>query len=66
MWIVSKDDDFRQRCFLPGPPPKVIRLPVGNAGTEAIRALLESGRASVVEFAADEDEAPSVLDLQRV
>ncbi len=31
--IVSKDNDFRQLAFLHGPPPKVIWLAVGNAGT---------------------------------
>lgn len=31
--IVSKDNDFRQLSFLLGPPPKVIWLSVGKAGT---------------------------------
>ena len=31
--IVSKDDDFRQRSFFEGAPPKVVWLQVGNAGT---------------------------------
>jgi predicted nuclease of predicted toxin-antitoxin system len=34
--IVSKDNDFRQLSFLLGPPPKVIWLSVGNAGTEEL------------------------------
>ena len=38
--IVSKDNDFRQRAFLYGPPPKVIWLSVGNAGTSVIAELL--------------------------
>ena len=44
--IVSKDDDFRQRSFLEGAPPKVVWLQVGNARTAAIAALLreEAGR----------------------
>jgi predicted nuclease of predicted toxin-antitoxin system len=29
--IVSKDDDFRQRSFLKGAPPKIVWLQVGNA-----------------------------------
>ena len=37
--IVSKDNDFRQRSFLAGFPPKVVWLNVGNAGTRAIEAL---------------------------
>lgn len=38
--IVSKDNDFRQLSFLKGPPPKVIWLSIGNAGTDAIGDLL--------------------------
>lgn len=30
--IVAKDVDFRERGFIEGFPPKVIRLNVGNAG----------------------------------
>ncbi len=37
--LVSKDDDFRQRSFIYGAPPKVIWLSVGNAGTSTIRQL---------------------------
>lgn len=32
--IVSKDNDFRQLSFLKGPPPKVVWLSIGNAGTD--------------------------------
>ena len=35
--IVSKDNDFRQRIFLFGSPPKVIWLSVGNGGTKTLR-----------------------------
>lgn len=38
--VVSKDDDFRQLSFLRGPPPKVIWLVVGNAGSATIADLL--------------------------
>jgi len=31
--LVSKDNDFRQRSFQYGAPPKVVWLKVGNAGT---------------------------------
>jgi predicted nuclease of predicted toxin-antitoxin system len=45
--IVSKDNDFRQRSFLDGAPPKVIWLSVGNAGTHTIADLLaNSARGS--------------------
>ena len=62
--IVSKDNDFRQRCFVVGPPPKVIWLSVGNAGTTVIRALLESGHAAVAAFAQNPDEALLVLSTK--
>jgi predicted nuclease of predicted toxin-antitoxin system len=35
-----EDKDFRQRAFLFGPPPKVIWLDVGNAGTNAREDIL--------------------------
>ncbi len=38
--IVSKDNDFRQRAFLDGPPPKVVWLSVGNAGTDRIATVI--------------------------
>jgi len=59
--IVSKDNDFRQRCFVLGPPPKVIWLSIGNAGTALIRALLENACPAVAEFADSPDEALLVL-----
>ena len=41
--IVSKDNDFRQRAFLHGPPPKVVWLSVGNTGTRQIAASFAQG-----------------------
>ena len=38
--IVTKDDDFRQRSFLSGHPPKVIWLSIDNAGTQQIRLIV--------------------------
>jgi predicted nuclease of predicted toxin-antitoxin system len=38
--IASKDNDFRQLSFLKGPPPKVVWLSIGNAGTDVIGDLL--------------------------
>ncbi len=53
--IVSKDNDFRQLIFLNGPPPKVVWLSVGNAGTEAIYHLLQDKLSSIEAFKADPD-----------
>jgi predicted nuclease of predicted toxin-antitoxin system len=60
--IVSKDDDFRQRSFLNGAPPKIVWLQVGNAGTAAIADLLRREAARLREF---EGEAESALLILR-
>ena len=60
--IVSKDNDFRQRAFLSGPPPKVVWLSVGNAGTDAIADLLRSRAADIERFEASEEEALLVIE----
>ena len=38
--IVSKDEDFHQRSFLYGSPPKVVWLRLGNCTTQDIIGLL--------------------------
>ncbi len=63
--IVSKDNDFRQRAFLYGPPPKVVWLAVGNAGTEDIAALLRDRFADLVHFENAAEEALLVVELLR-
>lgn len=60
--IVSKDNDFRQRAFLSAPPPKVIWLAVGNAGTDEIAALLRLRAADVKRFEVTEEEALLVIE----
>ena len=59
--IVSKDNDFRQRSFLHGPPPKVVWLSIGNAGTDAIRVLLLNHRERLLEFLGKPEEGLLVL-----
>lgn len=61
--IVSKDNDFRQRSFLEGAPPKVIWLSIGNAGTEAILRLLQSQRATIQLFEGDAETSLLALTL---
>jgi predicted nuclease of predicted toxin-antitoxin system len=58
--IVSKDDDFRQRSFLEGAPPKVVWLQVGNAGTEAIASLLREQSERLRKFE-QEDESSLLI-----
>jgi predicted nuclease of predicted toxin-antitoxin system len=59
--IVSKDNDFRQRAFVSGPPPKVIWLDVGNAGTTKIFELLRSRATEVNRFGESAQEALLIL-----
>nr|VFJ97725.1 MAG: Predicted nuclease, contains PIN domain, potential toxin-antitoxin system component [Candidatus Kentron sp. H]VFJ98550.1 MAG: Predicted nuclease, contains PIN domain, potential toxin-antitoxin system component [Candidatus Kentron sp. H]VFK03295.1 MAG: Predicted nuclease, contains PIN domain, potential toxin-antitoxin system component [Candidatus Kentron sp. H] len=49
--IVSKDNDFRQRSFLFGFPPKVIWLSVGNSGTKIIANCLLKNSEKIRIFA---------------
>ena len=63
--IVSKDNDFRQRAFLSGPPPKVVWLDIGNAGTERIAELLRSRAAEMNQFGESTQEALLVLRFAR-
>jgi predicted nuclease of predicted toxin-antitoxin system len=50
--LVTKDEDFVQLSVLRGPPPKVLWLNVGNAGTSAITRLLQQNAEAVEAFAA--------------
>ncbi len=61
-FIVSKDNDFRQLSFLKGPPPKIIWLSVGNAGTESIFQLLRNQVSKISAFEADHET--SLLPLE--
>ena len=63
--IVSKDDDFRQRSFLHGAPPKVIWLQVGNAGTAAIAELLRDRSASLRAFESEDESTLLILPIVR-
>jgi predicted nuclease of predicted toxin-antitoxin system len=51
--IVSKDEDFHQRSFLYGPPPKVVWVRIGNCTTTQIAAVLRSRAAALAEFDGD-------------
>ena len=59
--IGSKDNDFRQRSFLLGAPPKVIWLSVGNAGTDAIASLLRENRERISRFIGEAEEGLLIL-----
>lgn len=59
--IVSKDDDFRQRSFVEGAPPKVVWLQVGNAGTPAIAQLLRRELERLLSFDAEDESSLLIL-----
>ncbi len=59
--IVTKDDDFRQRSFVRGAPPKVIWVRLGNCRTADVEALLRGRHADVASFAAEPEAALLVL-----
>jgi predicted nuclease of predicted toxin-antitoxin system len=59
--ITSKDDDFHQRSFLYGAPPKVIWLRVGNCPTARIIECLHKHAAAIKAFGQDAKEAFLVL-----
>ena len=62
--LVSKDNDFRQRSFQYGAPPKVVWLSVGNAGTAVILQLLRESREEIERFVASAEEALLVVTLR--
>ena len=61
--IISKDNDFRQRSFLEGAPPKVVWLDVGNAGTSAVVELLRREQANLLMFGSDDESALLIVSL---
>jgi predicted nuclease of predicted toxin-antitoxin system len=61
--IVSKDTDFRERSYVEGAPPKVVWLDVGNAGTDAIEALLRREYQRLDRFAESEEASVLIVSL---
>lgn len=55
--IVSKDEDFHQRSFLSGPPPKVVWLRLGNCTTQDIEDALRQKRVAISAFVAEKEAA---------
>jgi predicted nuclease of predicted toxin-antitoxin system len=62
--IVTKDDDFRQRSFLRGHPPKVLWLRLGNCRTSDVAALLRARYAEILRFADDNALALLLLGVR--
>lgn len=61
--IATKDDDFRQRSFLFGAPPKVIWIRLGNCTTSEIEMVLRDRRQDIEGF--ENDSTASLLVLTR-
>ena len=55
--VISKDEDFHQRSFLYGSPPKVVWLRWGNCTTQDIEDALRRNRVALADFAAQEEAA---------
>jgi len=55
--IISKDDDFRQRAILQGPPPKVVGLLLGNCTVEETVTVLRNHAQFLHAFATEPDTA---------
>lgn len=59
--IVSKDDDFRQRSFVLGAPPKVIAIMLGNVATPIVAELMRKEAARVRAFGDNPQESLLIL-----
>ena len=51
--IVSKDEDFHQRSFLHGHPPKVVWLRLGNCSTDQVVTAIRRNAQHLATFEAD-------------
>ena len=60
--IVSKDDDFHQRSFLLGQPPRVVWIGRGNCSTAEIAGLLRLRRGVLEAFDGDPQAAFLALE----
>ena len=50
--IITKDSDFSDPGKHPGPPPRAVRLMLGNANPAQIEAYLRAHAAEIEAFAA--------------
>ncbi len=53
--IMSKDNDFRQRSFVEGHPPKIVWIRLGNCTTLEIESLLKERLEELKTFETDPD-----------
>ena len=55
LMLVTKDKDFVDYWERFGPPPKVIKLKIGNCRISAIESLLKNNKDKITKFLADSD-----------
>ena len=53
--LITKDKDFVDYWKRFGPPPKIIKLNIGNCRIKAIELLLKKNKDQIVQFAAGND-----------
>jgi predicted nuclease of predicted toxin-antitoxin system len=61
--IATKDEDFRQRSYVLGAPPKVVWLRLGNCTTADIEVVLRRAASEIEAFA--NEEGPALLVVGR-
>jgi predicted nuclease of predicted toxin-antitoxin system len=59
--ILSKDEDFRHRSALRGPPSKVVWLRLGNCTTKRVEETLRMSASIIRAFLDEEESALLVL-----
>jgi predicted nuclease of predicted toxin-antitoxin system len=59
--IVSKDEDFHQRSFLYGQPPKVVWVRLGNCTTDQVLLALRQHVRFLKDFATNDLAAFLIL-----
>lgn len=55
--LVTKDEDYHRLSVVLGPPPKVVRIRLGNCTTAEVAELLRSEAPRVRRFIADAEAA---------
>lgn len=55
LMLVTKDKDFVDYWKRFGPPPKVIKLEIGNCRLSAIESLLKNNRDNITKFLSNSD-----------
>lgn len=61
LMIVSKDEDFHQRSFVLGFPPKVIWIRLGNCTTAEVEQVIREHFESIKAFTEDAEAAFLIL-----